>query len=327
MIGSRSGAMAVCALLMPGGCDGPTPSGPLPVHAIIGEIGTGPGQFFYPRAMDTDGQSLWVIDKSARVQRIDPRTGRAMPGGWTMPEFQLGKPTGVTIAPGPDGSDHVYVPDTHYFRVLVYRPGEPSQLVASFGEYGHGAGQFIYPTDVAVLVGADGRPERIYVGEYGGNDRISVFSPDHRFEFQIGTHGTGQGVEFHRPQAIEIDAKRRELIVADHSNHRIGRLTLDGDLIAWYGDPSGPTAAPGGFNYPIGLELLGDGTALVAEFGNSRVQWIDLSSGESLGVFGVPGEKVGQLLTPWAVAVVGPDMYILDSGNNRIQVCRLPRGE
>ena len=73
------------------------------------------------------------------------------------------------------------------------------------------------------------------------------------------------------------------------------------------------------FNYPYGLCLREDGTALVCEFGGGRVQWIDLEKGTSLGCFGVAGRGPGELASPWAVAAVGERVFVLDSGNNRVQ--------
>jgi DNA-binding beta-propeller fold protein YncE len=81
---------------------------------------------------------------------------------------------------------------------------------------------------------------------------------------------------------------------------------------------------PGSFKYPYGVEVMEDGTAMVAEFGNNRLQRIDLETGESRGVFGVPGRAKGQLSTPWAVTWIGGEAYVLDSGNNRIQVFEKP---
>src|SRR5438552_3206451 len=56
----------------------------LAVKSMFGEVGLNPGQFTYPRAIDGDGKSLYVIDKAAHVQRMDPATGRAT-AMWTMP--------------------------------------------------------------------------------------------------------------------------------------------------------------------------------------------------------------------------------------------------
>lgn len=322
----------------------------LDVQRVIGEVGTAPGQFSYPRALDFDGHDLWVVDKSARVQRIDPTDGRCL-GGWTMPEFLLGKPTGITIAPGDDGEPLVYVADTHYHRVVVYHmppippegtrgrdvflPAQPP-ISAHFGSYGEAPGQFVYPTDVAVLRDDAGKKvRRVYVSEYGGNDRISAFEPDgkggYAFAFSFGRFGSSasaDAVEFNRPQSISIDrgggSGGPELIVTDSCNHRIGRFTPEGKLLGWIGSPETVGELPGQFKYPYGLCVLGDGTAIVAEFGNNRIQHIDLKTGAGLGSFGGAGRSPGQILNPWAVTAAGRDVFVLDSQNNRIVVAKVP---
>jgi hypothetical protein len=317
----------------------------LAVTAVFGEVGLSPGQFTYPRAIDTDGKDLWIIDKSARVQRIDPVTGKAS-AVWRMPEWEHGKPTGVTIAPPipaalearpsgvqPNDPYLVYVPDTHYHRVMVYRPpstlGEDAELVLHFGEFGEGPGQFIYPTDVAVLTGADGRAvERLYVSEYGGNDRISAFDPNGKFLFAFGKLGDGDGadgtVEFSRPQSMQIDAARRQLVVTDACNHRIGVFTLEGKLVRWIGSPATSGEGPDSFAYPYGLALMGDGTALVSEFGNHRIHRVDYEKGVSLESYGTPGRGRGQFSTPWGLAIVKQTVYVLDSANERVQAFAAP---
>lgn len=321
---------------------------PLEVHRVLGEVGPSPGQVSYPRALDFDGEYLWVVDKSARVQRLDPKTGRCV-GGWTMPEYLLGKPTGVTVGVDEQGLGVVYVPDTHYHRVVIYQmppaapegtsvrdvflPGQPP-VVARFGEYGNGDGQFIYPTDVAVLKDrATGKVRRIYVSEYGGNDRVSAWEPDsagqYAFKFAFGTFGSGDAadpVQFNRPQSIDVVELEgaTELVITDACNHRIGRFTLEGKLIRWIGSPESVSDGLGHFKYPYGIFPVGDGTALVAEFGNNRVQHIDLATGRGLGVYGGAGRLPGQLINPWAVTAAGDEVFVLDSQNNRIVVTEIP---
>lgn len=327
--------------------------GALPVESSFGEVGLSPGQFSYPRCIDHDDSTIWVVDKTARVQRLDPKTGDSF-GGWRMPEWKQGKPTGVSVwvpRAGPD--ELVFVPDTHYHRVMVYRvPKAPGArvsvkapedieigrhigtLVSELGTFGEGPGQFIYPTDVAVYPTADGNGiDHIYVTEYGGNDRVHIWKAtnnplgdDAKFEFvrafgTIGSSDSPGNIQFSRPQSIALDFDRRELVVVDACNHRIGRFTFEGELVAWIGSVG---QDPGQLSYPYGLMLLTDGSALVAEFGNNRVQRLDLTTGQSLGVFGVVGRGPGQLATPWGVTAMGDLAYILDSGNNRVQAMRLP---
>jgi hypothetical protein len=357
MLMSVVGVVGVVGVVL-GGCSREAPAGgPLDVTVVLGEVGTAPGQFSFPRCLDSDGASLWVIDKLARVQRMDPVTGACV-GGWPMPASELGKPTGITAWRAKDASGGevgdadvlVLIADTHYHRVLIYRAGAlvenaddarapTGELVAQFGAYGEGPGQFIYPTKVTVLPSADGTQiARLYVAEYGGNDRVSVWEPTSpgRLEFQaVKTFGTFGGsaskelVQFNRPQSMALTRGHDELVISDACNHRIGRFTLDGGLIAWHGGGASgqdPGQAPGQFNYPYGLTMLDDSTLVVAEFGNSRVQRIDVASGKSLGILGQRGRRRGELATPWATAVVDGTLFVLDSGNNRMQGVRVPTG-
>lgn len=353
-MGGWTGAMLILA-----GCGGsqPEPGAAIIPTCTLGSLGDTPGKFAFPRAIDVsvDGKSLWVIDRSARVQRIDPATGRCR-AMWKMPDSELGKPVGFCVAPGVDAhgqwcDELLYIADTHYHRVMVYKPPPtpaPSadfdrdaapELVARFGDYGQGPGQFILPTDVAVLVGDDGHSvSRIYVGEYGGHDRISVFDGSYKFQFSFGEWGldsSGAGgaaidttrVLFARPQSLMIETLdgQKQLVITDSANHRIGRFTLDGGLIGWIGSAGAMGDAPGQFRFPYGLASLGDGTVMVSEFGGNRVQRIDLGSGQSLGSWGKAGRGVGELATPWAVAVLGKTTFVVDSGNNRVLGFETPR--
>lgn len=336
---AHAGLLAL-ALTVLSGCEPATrEGGALEVVRTLGERGAFPGQFAYPRAIEGDGESLWVVDKEARVQQIDPESGRCGVW-WRMPEYALGKPTGLTVGPAtlPDGTvgRALYVADTHYHRVLVYplprdHPGRATEItpqpIAAFGSIGTEPGQFIYPTDVAVLTDDRGRVERLYVSEYGGNDRVSAFDAEYNHLFSFGTLGDGLdpgAVEFSRPQSMVIDPERRELILADACNHRLGRFTLEGELIGWVGSPDPGADAPIRFDFPYGLQLLEDSTLLVTEFGAARLQRVDPATGGSLGVFGVAGRGEGELATPWSAVVGGRVTYVLDSGNNRVVVTRLP---
>ncbi|MEO1129731.1 MAG: hypothetical protein AAFX05_08510 [Planctomycetota bacterium] len=305
------------------GCDRQPPSGEsLPNAEVIATRGLAPGQCIKPRGIASDGTALWVVDKTDRVQRIEP--GVPVTIAFQLPETTRGNPVGITV--GPDGL--IYVADTHQHRVLVLQPqpGGTATLKSEFGTYGEGPGQFIYPTDVAIVPGEDGESVgRIYVAEYGGNDRISVFDSAFAYLFSFGAPGAGEGVEFHRPQSIAHDPSSNELIVVDATNHRIGRFDLDGALVAWLGAGGAERGAElGSFDYPWGMEVLPDGRALIAEFGNNRVQLIDLATGDGLGAWGLAGRGVGELASPWAVAVIGRTAYVADSLNHRVQSFRLP---
>jgi len=295
-------------MLSPIGCDdgaGPV-NGPKILDAF-GRTGRGQGEFVYPRAVDiTDDGSLFIVDKTGRIQRLSPE------GDFLdvikMPLIEAGKPTGLTV--GPNGN--LYVADTHYHRVVVFSPG--GKLIKEFGQFGQENGCFIYPTDIAFS--GDGR---IFVGEYGGNDRISVFTEQGDFLYCFGSPGSGDS-QLARPAALCVDKSRERLYVADACNHRIAIYSFDGTLLGYIGSAG---MAVGQLRYPYDLALFSDGTLVVCEYGNNRLQLFS-PDGDSLAVYGRAGRQLGELAYPWGLAVDGRRRaFVVDAGNNRIQVWQL----
>jgi len=296
------------ALALPGCGGDPTEPEPLSTRRVFGSSGTAMGQFSYPRgiAIDHEREVLYIVDKTARVQRFGFDGKPQLQ--WRMPEFENGKPTGLSVAP--DGT--VFVADTHYYRVIAYDP--EGNEIFRFGQYGEGPGEFIYTTDIAF-----GPDDRLYVGEYGGHDRIQVFDAGGGYLFEFGSFGSEDG-QFDRPQAIVFGPDRRELFIADACNHRIVVVDPDGNWLRSFG---GPGAAPGQLHYPYGLTIMPDGLLYVTEFGNARIQRFT-RDGQPRGVFGRLGAGDGELKDPWAMAGTSKEMFVLDSRNNRVQVSRVP---
>jgi len=116
-----------------------------------------------------------------------------------------------------------------------------------------------------------------------------------------------------------VDRSRQRLYVADACNHRIAVYNLQGKLIRYIGSAG---LDRGQLRYPYDLALSDDGTIIVCEYGNNRIQSFD-PAGNSLGICGSAGRRLGQLAYPWGVAVGRDRAYIVDAGNDRIQVWRL----
>jgi DNA-binding beta-propeller fold protein YncE len=272
-------------------------------QAVWCTTGIGPAQVVYPRgiAYCAADDSFFIVDREARIQHLD-RDGNPL-AAWQTPEWAHGKPVGLKV--GPDGN--LYVPDTHYHRVLVYSPS--GELLKQFGERGEGPGQFIYPTDLAFSNG------KIFISEYGDNDRIQVFNRDFKFLYQFGKFGDGPG-EFSRPQTMVIDGDL--LYVTDACNHRIDVFKTDGTFVRTMGKVG---SAPGEYRFPYGLDEDSHGNLIVCEFGNNRVQLIDKETGKGLAMWGSAGRDPGQLAYPWGVVVDKHGRVVaVDSGNNRLQV-------
>jgi DNA-binding beta-propeller fold protein YncE len=77
--------------------------------------------------------------------------------------------------------------------------------------------------------------------------------------------------------------------------------------------------APGEFRSPDGVAILGDGSIVVVDRGNERVQVVS-SEGRPIRAFGATGSGRGEFSAPTDVAVDSKDqIYVVDTGNRRIQ--------
>ena len=300
---------AASLLVVIAGCGaggGDAEPAPLETRFTFGSPGRSLGQFQYPRgiAVDPVRRVLFVVDKSARVQRWsfdgEPQVQ------WRMPSWDKGKPTGLGVSP--DG--RVFVADTHEHRVIAY--DADGRELMRFGRYGSGPGEFIYPTDVAFGPGGN-----VYVSEYGGNERISVFTGDGEHLFSFGEPGAEVG-QYSRPQSMAFSADRSELFIADACNHRIVVVDPRGNPLRVIGTAG---RGPGELAYPYDVCVLDDGTLLVCEFGNNRIQRFS-ADGRCLGVYGRAGSGRGELQYPWGIDGAGETIFVLDSGNNRVHVIR-----
>lgn len=298
--------MAALALLAAAcaGCVG-SPGGSGQPDLVWGKQGIAPGDFQKPRAIAINSKDeLFIVDMTARIQVFDA-DGKYL-RSWRTPVSANGRPTGLSLAK----SGRVLVPDTHYYRMLVYEPdGTPVESATIGGTPGHEPGQFGWPTDVA-----EDSEGNIYISEYGDNDRIQKFSPTGEFLLQWG--GTGEELgQFRRPQSIAIDGEDH-IFVSDACNHRIQVFDTQGKLIDHWGQEG---SGPGDLYYPYGLALGPQGNVYVCEYGNERIQKFT-KQGKSLGVWGGRGREPGQLYNPWGIAFDSQGrLHILDSNNHRVQ--------
>jgi len=272
-------------------------------EAIWCETGTGPAEVVYPRAItyESAADTFFIIDRVAHVQRLD-HNGKCL-CEWQMPEWKNGKPVGARV--GPDGN--LWIPDTHYHRIIVY--SLDGKILKRFGSEGNGDGEFQLPTDVAFDNG------RIYISEYGGHDRVQVFDQNFKKLFEFGKIGNRDG-EFSRPQSMIID--HGLIYITDACNHRITVFTTEGKFVRNMGEAGSEL---GQFRFPYGLAEDSEGHLIVCEFGNNRVQMIDKDTGKGLKAWGTGGRQPGQFAYPWGVAVDKHDRVVaVDAGNNRLQV-------
>lgn len=295
----------VAAIALVCGCE----RRPLTSNGVVGHFGmTGlsDGDFSYPRAIAAaDDGTLFVADKSGRIQRF--AADGAFELSWYMPEWRSGKPVGMTV----HADGRLFVADTHYNRVTIFN--RDGTRLGDFGTSGSAPGEFGLVTDVAIDAAGF-----IYVSEYGGNDRITKWTPQLTCLEVFGDEPVF-GKRLSRPAGLAID-DAQTLWVADACNHRVVRFDLEGTPLEAIGELG---TGAGQLRWPYDIAVCRDGSLLVSEFGNNRLQWFE-PTGQAMRTWGTPGRRLGELFAPWA-AIEGPNghVYVVDSMNNRVQIVRL----
>jgi sugar lactone lactonase YvrE len=183
------------------------------------------------------------------------------------------------------------------------------ELVAQWGSYGSGDGQFSYPW--ALALDGDGN---VYVAD-AGNSRIEKFDSNGNFLDKWGSVGSGNG-EFIDPRGVAIDGDGN-VYVTDAGNSRIEKFDSNGAYLAqWGSDGTGD----GQFRYPWGIAVDGAGNVYVADgYANDRIEKFD-ANGAFLAKWGVAGTGDGQFRRPFGVGVDGDsNVYVADTDNHRIQ--------
>jgi len=135
------------------------------------------------------------------------------------------------------------------------------------GKMGIWAGEFNYPTDVAL--GSEGT---LYVAD-GYNDRIQEFDRDGTFlrkwggPFAMNIFGPFNGW-FATVTSVAVDQKGN-VFAADFYNHRIQKFSPDGKFLTSLGAKGN---AQGQFDHAIAVAVAGDGTVFAVDFGNNRIE-------------------------------------------------------
>jgi DNA-binding beta-propeller fold protein YncE len=167
--------------------------------------------------------------------------------------------------------------------------------------------------------------ERLYVPEYF-NDRVQVFSLDGISLKTIGSGGDGKG-QFSAPGGVGV-LPGGDLLVADFHNHRIQRLTAEGDFVRQWGATGETGTAAGAFTYPTDVAVAGGGGFFVADGYNDRVQAFGPEGAFRIkwgGPFAmnVHGPFNGWFATVTGIAI-GPEgrVFVADFYNDRVQVFR-----
>lgn len=141
--------------------------------------------------------------------------------------------------------------------------------------------------------------------------------------------GTGVAAQFNGPSGIALDGDGTNLYVADTYNNRIRKIELSTGVVSTLtGNSAGYTDGPlyyAQFNSPSGIAV--DGTTLyVADIYNNCIRKIDMGAssvstlaGSSTAGFIDDTGVAAQFNSPGGVAFYRGNVYVTDTGNNRIR--------
>src|SRR5579871_1767982 len=285
---------------------------------------------------------------------IKPVAGNGTAGfsgdGGPATSAQLNRPSGVAYD-DTDGS--VYISDTANQRIRRVKPDGTIVTLAGTGTAGfsgdngpataaqinapNGLGmQFTDSTnDVFTSAGA----QYLYVAD-SGNNRIR------EIDLQAGTIktlvGDGSTATLNTPVGVAYSPAFNQLYISDTLNNRIRVADASSGAVATLGGSTAGFSGDGGkvgsaqFNSPRNIWTDANLNIYVADLGNNRIRMIDggnnVTTIAGSGTAGFSGDggspTAAELSSPRAIAVAndlsgtGTDLYIADSGNNRIRVVK-----
>lgn len=175
----------------------------------------------------------------------------------------------------------------------------------------------------------------IYIAD-GDNNRIRQITPQGIVTTLAGAamgawvDATGMDARFNIPGGLAFDAAGTTLYVPEFLNNRVRKVTVPGGVVttlagddtgAWVDGPK----ADARLNQPLAVALDPAGNTYVADYANNRIRKIspagDISTvaGNDNATFADGVGDQASFNSPAGIVVVGGDLYVSDTGNNRVR--------
>ncbi|PKF72292.1 T9SS type A sorting domain-containing protein [Chryseobacterium sp. PMSZPI] len=233
-----------------------------------------------------------------------------------------------------DSNGNLYISDNANHRIRKITPqGQVSTLAGSTSGYADGIGtaaQFNSTSGICI----DGSGN-LYVSDYD-NHRIRKITPQGQVSTFAGStqgyvDGLGTAAQFNNPTGIAIDPSEN-LYVADSNNHRIRKITPQGQVstlagsTSGYADGSGTTAQ---FYYPYGIAIDPSGNLYVSDHINNRIRKVTQQGQVTTVAGSTEGNADGsgtaaQFKLPSGIIINTGNLYVADNGNHRIRKISFP---
>ena len=289
-------------------------------------------RFYHPEGIVADGSgNLYVADSyNHRIRKVTPN-GEVSTLAGSEKGFADGQgsnaqffhPTDIAI----DAADNLYVADYGNLSVRKVTPnGEVSTL--------SGEGDMIpwqcSPTGIAIDMAGN-----LYVtGQREADQHICKVTPNGKVSILAGSEkgfadGQASDARFHDPAGIAIDAAGN-LYVADWGNHRIRKVTPNGEVSTLAGGEEGfADGSNARFSHPYGITIDAAGNLYVAEWGNHRIRKVTPNGKVSTLAGDEEGFAEGNTArfhSPHGIAIDSTgNLYVADARNHRIRKIEIRR--
>ena len=286
-------ALALAVLVL-AGCAAPVADLPQKKQQLLWPSLPDQPRFAFEATLRTEGN---IIGESE-----DQRLQRLFTGVERRDGVIIGKPSGIAAREG-----RIYVAEPLVKAVTVL-DGSRGKLF----RFGLRAPHTLERPQ-AIALDSDGR---VYVLD-SGLQRVMVFDSLGLFQFAIDVK-TG----FTNPVAVAASPDGQTIYVVDrgdlaNDDHKVVAFTPDGKekfRIGARGQEDGK------FNIPLAATVSSNGTLLVADSGNARIQAFD-ENGKFKFSFGGFGAELGRFSRPRAIATDSAgNIYVADAGFNNVQI-------
>jgi len=215
----------------------------------------------------------------------------------------------VTVGPKNNISATDFIYDWEYIVSTLVGDGTTTTFSHPFGLAVDGAGNVYFADEVR---------HKVYKVTPNGTIITLAGNGTAGFKDENGTNA-----QFNGPTGVTLDANNN-VYVADRSNHRIRKITPNGDVTTWAGDGSITN-----LNLPTGLAFDGTGNMIVADQQQYKIIKITPNTDGSRTFTTVAGSSAGfadgnstaaKFDWPTDVAIDGNgNIYVADQSNNRIR--------
>lgn len=208
-------------------------------------------------ALDAE-ENLYVVEQAKKGISVFDRKGRPLR---FITDPSVERPTGVAID---RARGKIYLADTGHTKSEAHTVKifdlQGRRVGALGGKKGGGAGEFLFPTYVAV--DAQGN---VYVTD-SLNSRVQVFDPGGKYVRSFGERGNSWGM-FDKPKGVALDSFGN-LYVVDSGWSNVQIFNRKGQVLLFFG---GRGSIPGMLQNPTAIAIDKQNRIYVADYLNHRV--------------------------------------------------------